>query len=168
METTSGIARRAWHLAEEGALDAAIVEYERALAVADERTDLWEIHGELGMVLAKARQFDRAIAHHRLAADAALQQGEDPYSHAVQVERYFTAVLLLEMGRPMDALEEIAEAVSSQLAQGYVLTAQAQALSALGDYDRARSAAVRALERAQSDKQRERIREQLRDILQRG
>jgi predicted Zn-dependent protease len=123
-------------------------------------------HGEYSSVLWKLGRREDALTQGRLALQAATQEyATDPDSSSIAFQRYSLGEMLVEMGRPNDALETVTPSLKTQSKVAALLAmVQAQALHALGRMPEARAAAVRATTESNGS-QRERIGERLRSIL---
>src|ERR1051326_1071338 len=100
------IATEAFGLADSSKLIESAALYRRAIGLADAQSDdLERMHSEFATVLSRLGDLHAALDQRRLALKAALNEGGEPDSLTVFCARYFLGDLLLEMGKPDEALE---------------------------------------------------------------
>ena len=120
-------------------------------------------HTQLGQVLALLGNDAEAEQHLRRAIDVACTDSEVS-SNIVGIARYFCAEFYVSR-RPAEALAIVAPALTNARSVLAILHfVHAKALWALGRLDEAHTAADKALSRARSDEQRERMRQQLGEL----
>ncbi len=159
------IARQAFELADAGKDNEAIALYRQALSDADpDHTDLWQIRGGFACVLERSGDLNAAREQRELAIDAALRQASSEDSLTVASARYFLGELLLKMQEPEQALATVRASMCASSMESVLRTVEAIACWRTGAVAEARVSAMRAIECARSDQQRERIAERLHEI----
>jgi predicted RNA polymerase sigma factor len=165
---------RAAHLAREalalwGAqrLADAAKRYEEAIAYADpEHYESPLYHqAHAGVLAALGRDAD-ALDQFRKALELEQRQGGDVAGASVAMARYFLAEHHVKMRDPSAGLEVLKPSlVVDCKVEGLLCMVQAECLWQLGHIDEARAAARRAIDRAASADQRERMKERLAGVL---
>src|SRR5262245_60009893 len=145
-------------------LDDAEPLYRRAIELADPaRTETPAIHHEYAGLLGRLHREYEAGPHYERALELRLKRRRDESEPSVFVARYFLGEHYLRMGDGESACRAVGpslETVESPLAW----IVEAQALFLLGDASAAIHAADRAVELAEDEDQRARIRERLSEI----
>jgi tetratricopeptide (TPR) repeat protein len=168
---------RAAHLAREGLAlwgaqrlaDAAKC-YEEAIACADpQHYETPGYHQQLAGVLTALGRDADALGQFRKALELEQSQGSDDAGAPISMARYFLAEHHAKMREPSAGLDVLAPSlVVDGKAEGLLCVVQAECLWQLGHIDEARAAAQRAMDRAASAIQREKIEERLAVVLRQG
>ena len=172
-ERASRLAKEGFDLWHAGRLEEAVSRYREALACADpDHYGTPDYHGECaGVLAALGRDQESREEYERSLAETYRQTGTET-AIGVITARWFLGQHLLKMHRPQDALAAVEPSLSLDPREeiikkiGPLRVVQAQALWQLGRADEARQVAQILLEAASSDDKRERIREELKEVLQ--
>lgn len=168
---------RAAHLAREGLalwearkLADAAKRYEKAIACADpEHYETPGYHQQYAGVLTSLGRDADALDQYRKALALEQSQGGDDASASVALARYLLADHHAKMREPAAGLDVLASSlvVTGKMA-GLLYMIEAECLWQLGHAAEARAAAQRAMDRAASATQREKIEERLAVVLRQG
>lgn len=159
------IARQAFEHTEAGRDKDAIRLYRISVSMADSHeSDLWQIHGEFASALERVGDLTGSREQLEFALEAALRDARSADCPAVAVARYFLGDLLLKLGDPKAALATIEPSLCGSCAEAPLRTVEAIAHWQLGTYAEAEASARKAVVSAQSDAQRDSIKEQLQCI----
>ena len=163
------IARQAFEYTEAGRDEEAIQLYRKSLSMADSHeSDLWQIHGEFASALERIGDLAGSREQLEFALGAALRDARSADCPAVAVARYFLGDLLLKLGEPETALATIEPSFCGTCAEAPLRTVQSIAYWQLGEYSAAKDSVRKAVVSAQSDAQRDSIKERLKYIQHNG
>ena len=161
------LAREALALWGEQRLADAVKRYEEAIAYAD--PEHWETplyHQALAGVLTALGRDARALDQFRKALELEQRQGGDDTGVPVAMARYFLAEQHAKMREPSAGLEVLTPSLIVDCkVESLLCMVQAECLWQLGHIDEARAAAERAMDRAVSAVQREKIKGRLAGVL---
>jgi len=161
------LAREALALWEVQRLSDAAKRYEEALAYADpahHETPLY--HQQLAGVLADLGRDADALDQFSKALELEQRQGGDDGDITVALARYFLAEQHAKMREPSAGLEVLTPSLIVDCkVESLLCMVQAECLWQLGHIDEARAAAERAMDRAVSAVQREKIKGRLAGVL---
>jgi tetratricopeptide (TPR) repeat protein len=165
------------HLAREGLalweaqrLGDAVKRYEEAVACADpEHHETPGYHQQLAAVLSALGRDADSLAHFQKALELEQRQSSDDAGASVALARYFLAEHHAKMRDARAGLEVLAPSLAlDNKVDGLLCMVQAECLWQLGHVDEAHAAAQRAMDRAVSAIQREKIEQRLAVVLRPG
>jgi Flp pilus assembly protein TadD len=163
-------AKEGFDLWQEGRLEEAVERYREALTFADpEYFSTPEYHGELAHVLAALGRDDESRTQYEKYLDSLIKRPDPVNNLEVDVARYFLGQHLMKMRLPSEALAVVEPSLrrphDPKDLLGALRVVYAQALWRLGRLDEARQAAQDAMSVELSERMRQTIRDELRDLL---
>lgn len=167
-EKASKLAREGFDLWQSGKLEEAIHSYRQALTCADpDHYGTPDYRGEFAGVLAALGRDQESREQYERSLSETIRQAGSENTNRVMVARYFLGLHLLKMHQPEAALAAVEPSLSlGHQRDSHLRIVQAHALWQLSRGDEARRAARIALEAASSDEERQRIREEVKEVLQ--